>query len=236
MPISFECHVCGKKLKAPDDAVGKSSKCPGCGTRVTCPEPVYDAEVAEISDEAAEIVPSSDLDDGKPYGVVESEPAAPPASEPRKPCPMCGEMIIATAAKCRFCGEIFDPTLKKAGRGGKRSDLRQIATAQRFLIICILCQVVAYGISAAVQRQQPPSPLVPVAGLLLLAAWICGAVCAFTLAIKLYKTALGIFLGVLTLIPCLGLFILLLINSRATNTLKENGINVGFFGASGSDI
>ena len=31
MPISFQCPRCGKKLKAPDTAVGKSSKCPGCG-------------------------------------------------------------------------------------------------------------------------------------------------------------------------------------------------------------
>ena len=23
-------------------------------------------------------------------------------------------MIVATAAKCRYCGEVFDPTLKKA--------------------------------------------------------------------------------------------------------------------------
>ena len=48
MPISFPCPQCGKKLKAPDDAAGKSSKCPGCGGTVTCPEPVYDAEVVEM--------------------------------------------------------------------------------------------------------------------------------------------------------------------------------------------
>jgi hypothetical protein len=33
--------------------------------------------------------------------------------ETRKPCPMCGEMIVRDAAKCRYCGEIFDPELKK---------------------------------------------------------------------------------------------------------------------------
>ena len=37
MAISFECLQCGKKLKAPDEAAGKSSKCPGCGAKVTCP-------------------------------------------------------------------------------------------------------------------------------------------------------------------------------------------------------
>ncbi len=47
MAISFSCPRCGKKLKAPDNAAGKSSKCPGCGSPVTCPEPVYDAELVE---------------------------------------------------------------------------------------------------------------------------------------------------------------------------------------------
>jgi hypothetical protein len=30
----------------------------------------------------------------------------------RRPCPACGEAIVATARKCRFCGEIFDPALR----------------------------------------------------------------------------------------------------------------------------
>jgi hypothetical protein len=36
-----------------------------------------------------------------------------PAEEDRKPCPACGEMIMATAVKCRYCGEVFDETLKR---------------------------------------------------------------------------------------------------------------------------
>ena len=32
---------------------------------------------------------------------------------------MCGEMILTSAAQCRYCGEVFDPTLKKAK--GKKS-------------------------------------------------------------------------------------------------------------------
>ena len=33
---------------------------------------------------------------------------------------MCGEMILADAVKCRFCGEIFDPALKRAEKKKKR--------------------------------------------------------------------------------------------------------------------
>ena len=123
MPISFECPQCGKKLKAPESAVGKSSACPGCGGTVTCPEPIYDAEVVDMTLEQpgkpAGVDPYADLDDGKAYGVVDPGPAA-PAPDGRRPCPMCGEMIVANAAKCRYCGEVFDPALKKAK--GKRSN------------------------------------------------------------------------------------------------------------------
>lgn len=107
MSISVKCESCGKTLKAPDSAAGKKAKCPSCGEVVRIPkvEVIYDAE--EVSDdEAAE-------DD--PFGGVDSYDS--PALEPgelRKPCPVCGEMIVSNAAKCRYCGEIFDPKLKKA--------------------------------------------------------------------------------------------------------------------------
>ncbi len=120
MAISFSCPNCGKKLKAPDSAVGKSSKCPGCNTPVTCPEPVYEAELIEPP--LAGPNPYDDIDDGLPYGVAgpAAGQEADTGPEPRKPCPMCGEMIVATAAKCRFCGEVFDAKLKKAKKKKKK--------------------------------------------------------------------------------------------------------------------
>src|SRR5262245_44733212 len=32
-------------------------------------------------------------------------------SQPEKPCPFCGEMILAAAKKCRYCREYLDPSL-----------------------------------------------------------------------------------------------------------------------------
>ena len=46
MSIPFECPTCAKHLKAPDAAAGKSSKCPGCGGKVTCPAPAKAAGAA----------------------------------------------------------------------------------------------------------------------------------------------------------------------------------------------
>jgi hypothetical protein len=56
----------------------------------------------------------------------------------RRPCPMCGEMIAANAAKCRFCGEIFDPTLlrleKSKKKGAANADLDVLEW-----VVAILC-------------------------------------------------------------------------------------------------
>lgn len=125
MPISFSCRKCGKKLKAPDSAAGKSSKCPGCGATVTCPEPVYEAE--PIVSDVPDILPDDPygLDDSKPYGLDEDNVQPLPSAEPRRPCPMCGEMILASAAKCRFCGEVFDETLKKSEVKKKKKKKRK---------------------------------------------------------------------------------------------------------------
>jgi hypothetical protein len=41
----------------------------------------------------------------------------------------------------------------------------------------------------------------------------------------------AILVGVLTLVPCIGLIYMLRMNQKATAFLRGNGINVGFLGA-----
>jgi uncharacterized membrane protein (GlpM family) len=65
----------------------------------------------------------------------------------------------------------------------------------------------------------------------LLAAVVGGLIYTFILASKLYNTGMGIILGLLTLVPCLGLIILLMVNQKATTLLQENGYEVGLLGA-----
>lgn len=123
MSISVNCQECGRRLKAPDSAAGKRAKCPTCGAVVVVPEPIYDAD--EIMDEDFQHSESSAVPDSgaeaksdtyslQNTDLDEFDNSALPN---RRPCPMCGEMIVAEALKCRFCGEDFtEPAEKKAKR------------------------------------------------------------------------------------------------------------------------
>jgi DNA-directed RNA polymerase subunit M/transcription elongation factor TFIIS len=144
MAINFQCPQCKKKLKAPDSAAGKTSPCPHCGNKVTCPEKIYDAEVVERSPQAEKppgFNPYADLDEDKPNPVTQPTQAQESPSESRRPCPACGEMIVATAAKCRFCGEVFDATLKKVKKKKKSKsygpDEEDLSTSE--IVIAVLC-------------------------------------------------------------------------------------------------
>ena len=126
MSISVSCDSCGKQLKVKDDAAGKRVKCPGCGKAVQIPQ----------SDD----VMDAEADDDNPFAGGDISSDGPDYD--RKPCPACGEMIVNTAAKCRFCGEIFDATLKKSSKaqsgksGGNATDA---AMTTGDWVVAILC-------------------------------------------------------------------------------------------------
>ena len=56
------------------------------------------------------------------------------------------------------------------------------------------------------------------------------------LSTKLYGVVEGIATAVATLIPCVGLILLLVIIREASDILRQNGIRVGLFGAELRDL
>ena len=114
---------------------------------------------------------------------------------------------------------------------GQREDLRRVATYQKGTLFCILIYFFAI-----VGQFLLPEPLRPLLGLGVLGLGVVGTVFVFLLATKVYSTGLGILLGILTLIPCIGLIALLVVNSKATKVLQKNGIKVGLLGARMSDF
>ena len=112
-----------------------------------------------------------------------------------------------------------------------RQEIRSIAVRQKAILLCVLANVVAYALRLLLQ----PS-LHPILNIVVLAVGVVASVFLYMLAIKLYGTGVGILLGILTLVPLLGLFVLLIVNGKATRTLKESGIKVGLLGADLSTI
>jgi predicted RNA-binding Zn-ribbon protein involved in translation (DUF1610 family) len=98
-------------------------------------------------------------------------------SDGRQPCPECGEMIVVGAAKCRFCGAVFDPRLKvKANRksislGSSDDDNPNVWE----WLLCILCGGIGciVGIVYAVQGKPKGMKMV---GISIVVAVISGAI------------------------------------------------------------
>jgi hypothetical protein len=114
---------------------------------------------------------------------------------------------------------------------GRREDLRSVAKYQKGILLCILAYLVLVGLSFVV-----PPEVRPMLALAIIPVGITGTVFVFLLAIKVYSPVAGAALGILTLLPCIGIVVLLIINAKATDILKKNGIRVGLLGASLSDI
>lgn len=114
---------------------------------------------------------------------------------------------------------------------GSREDLRSVAKSQKGILVCILIYLVAVGCQFAL-----PPEVRPLVGLGVLLVGLVGAVFVFMLAIKVYGTGLGVVLGILSLVPCIGLIVLLVVNGKATGVLQQNGVKVGLLGANMSQI
>ncbi len=116
-------------------------------------------------------------------------------------------------------------------KSGSREDLRSVAKYQKGIIVCILIYVIAMIGQFAI-----PVEARAILGLGILVAGLVGTVFVFLLAIKVYNTGVGVLLGILTFVPCIGLIVLLAVNGKATAVLKQNGIKVGLLGANLSQI
>jgi hypothetical protein len=115
--------------------------------------------------------------------------------------------------------------------GPPRTNLRSIAIGQKVIVLCIL----AYVVLVVMQFALPEGDrwVLGIFGLLVI---LTATVFVFMLAISLFGVAVGILLGILTLMPCIGLISLLIVNHRATRELREHGIHVGLLGARMSDL
>ena len=118
-------------------------------------------------------------------------------------------------------------------KSGEPRDLKSVAKSQKGLLFSILLQLIAVisSFSYSVSPFIFPVNLDAIVIFSVLAGGISGTFFVFWLAIKVYSPLPGVLLGMLTLVPCVGLIILAAVNRKATFILKQNGIKVGFLGA-----
>ncbi len=174
MPIEVTCSGCGSKLSTPDSAAGKRAKCPKCGGMLQIPGP-------QQEDDALEPI-ASPLGG---YGEEETT-AGEEDQDERKPCPACGEMIIRTAVKCRFCSTIFDKSMARTSGGAfdpndpswykVRGGLANIYYGIVIVFVCFVAMMVALMVTGAFVEEDNKAPSVlfltvfGVAGLTILGA------------------------------------------------------------------
>lgn len=116
-------------------------------------------------------------------------------------------------------------------KSGRREDVYSVAIYQKVILICILIYLIAL-----IGQFVLPEGLFLMLAIAAGVGVIVGTLFVFLLAAKVYHPAIGILLGLLTLVPVVGLIVLLRINAKAIKILKDNGVHVGLIGARMSDL
>lgn len=109
---------------------------------------------------------------------------------------------------------------------GRREDLKSVALYQKGILFCILIYLLT-----VVGQFLIPENLRVVLGIVFILLALTSTAFIFLLAIKVYNVGIGILLGLLAMVPCIGLIVLLTINGKATKILQQNGFKVGLLGA-----
>jgi len=108
--FTFDCPHCGQSLEAPEELLGEQMDCPACNGAVQLPRP-------------QPITPPPPAPAKKQLNTLPAK-----TSGDTRPCPYCGEAILRTAQKCRYCGEFLK------GEREVKTNVKQGA-----LIGCVAC-------------------------------------------------------------------------------------------------
>ena len=97
--IDFKCPACAQDLQAPTSMSGETIDCPNCTKPLIVPAIQPSTQRTYTPPQK----PKLTIPKGGLAGATSQ-------SQTEKPCPMCGESILAVAKKCKHCGSMLDGT------------------------------------------------------------------------------------------------------------------------------
>jgi predicted Zn finger-like uncharacterized protein len=194
-----ECPSCSRKVRVPDELLGKMVKCPTCGHTFAATQPSPAAPGASVSGTTSALTglaapPETDA------AETLSHVQAPSSSVPTpvlSPCPSCHQLIPDSAKRCPHCDAEIEDDEGQTWEAGSAPSGRRDAEPHRgntVLVMGILSLVIPWiglilGIAAIVMGRRD---LVKMRGAMMdrdgqsvtQAGWICGIIgtCLQTLA------------------------------------------------------
>ena len=112
-----------------------------------------------------------------------------------------------------------------------RQKLRRVAKYQQWVLYALLANIVINVLIMANAIAGRSAILATIGTLVGLIVAVAGMVAIYLLAAEIYNVGIGVLCAVLTLLPCISLITLLIVNSKATTYLQQRGIKVGLMGA-----
>lgn len=119
------------------------------------------------------------------------------------------------------------------------AELRRIARYQRWIVAVVLAQIalwLGFILLSLISGQNPGSGLRFPTILTFFLGGV-GGIYAFLTYWSIRGPFAALIMGLGSIPPCMGIFVLMVVNATATGVLKENGVRLWFFwGAMESDI
>ena len=112
--------------------------------------------------------------------------------------------------------------------------VRSVASAQRLLNFAILSYLllIAGNVGTRIAVANNPNSILPLLFLPFALAVIGFVIFAVArMGYAMHGVWHAVIYGIMMLVPCLGLILLIILNSRVTNFLTRNGVKVGLMGA-----
>lgn len=251
MSIQIQCNACGMNLRVPDEMAGKKGKCkcgqvleiPGASTDQTArnsaatgarnAKSVISSVNTAESTRQTRLVGSSEsssfLDELTDNDHLHRKA---PTPTPERSAMSDGAFLKAYVAKS---ADFKSETSTKARRKRSSASLRSIARLQKGVLVCILLNLLLCLTVVLAFFDLPFGVLIAISAASGLVFLVC-LVFEIWLAIKLYRIGPGLGISLTFLLPVINILMLLVVVMHAGKLLRNNGVEVGFFGAKRGSI